>query len=595
MLLNASSASSPSLARGDSFGPLFSSAPPSSPSSVSYSFSPLNSSTSMSSILRFSPARYGSGVVVCASKNANDRPLTGVVFEPFEEVKKELDLVPSLPQVSLARQKFTDESEAAINEQINVEYTVSYIYHAMYAYFDRDNVARKGLAKFFKESSEEERDHAEKLMEYQNKRGGRVKLQSILMPVSEFDHPEKGDALYAMELALSLEKLTNEKLLHLQSVAVKNKDPQLTDFVETEFLAEQVEAIKKISEYVAQIRRGCGTSTRRCSTGMLLLRDDEFVAVESGVMLSGALIVAVYRIMLLKASSASSRSLARGDSFGSLFSSAPPSSPPSVSYSFSPLTSTSVSSVLRFSPARNESGVVVCASKNANNRPLTGVVFEPFEEVKKELDLVPSLPQVSLARQKFTDESEAAINEQINVEYNVSYIYHAMYAYFDRDNVALKGLAKFFKESSEEERDHAEKLMEYQNKRGGRVKLQSILMPVSEFEHPEKGDALYAMELALSLEKLTNEKLLHLHSVAVKNKDPQLTDFVETEYLAEQVEAIKKISEYVAQLRRGFGTSIRRCSTGMLLLRDDELVAVESGVMLSGALIVAVYRFWLRG
>ncbi|XP_050154869.1 ferritin-3, chloroplastic-like isoform X4 [Malus sylvestris] len=254
--------------------------------------------------------------------------------------------------------------------------------------------------------------------------------------------------------------------------------------------------------------------------------------------------------MLLKASSASSRSLARGDSFGPLFSSAPPSSPPSVSYSFSPLTSTSMSSILRFSLARNESGVVVCASKNANNRPLTGVVFEPFEEVKKELDLVPSLPQVSLARQKFTDESEAAINEQINVEYNVSYIYHAMYAYFDRDNVALKGLAKFFKESSEEERDHAEKLMEYQNKRGGRVKLQSILMPVSEFEHPEKGDALYAMELALSLEKLTNEKLLHLHSVAVKNKDPQLTDFVETEFLAEQVEAIKKISEYVAQLRR---------------------------------------------
>ncbi|XP_009369213.2 ferritin-3, chloroplastic [Pyrus x bretschneideri] len=255
MLLKASSASSHLLARGDSFGPLFSSAPSSSPPSVLYSFSLLNSSTSMSSILRFSPARNERGVVVCASKNANNRPLTGVVFDPFEEVKKELDLVPTLPQVSLARQKFTDESEAAINEQINVEYNVSYIYHAMYAYFDRDNVARKGIAKFFKESSEEERDHAEKLMEYQNKRGGRVKLQSILMPVSEFDHPEKGDALYAMELALSLEKLTNEKLLHLHSVAVKNKDPQLTDFVETEFLAEQVEAIKKISEYVAQIRR----------------------------------------------------------------------------------------------------------------------------------------------------------------------------------------------------------------------------------------------------------------------------------------------------------------------------------------------------
>ncbi|KAL6176482.1 hypothetical protein ACLB2K_053115 [Fragaria x ananassa] len=171
----------------------FTSPPPSSsPSSVSYSAAPLNSSTSLFLSLR-------SSLAVCvASKSANSRPLTGVLFEPFEEVKKELDLVPTLPQVSLARQKYSEDSEAAVNEQINVEYNVSYVYHAMYAYFDRDNVALRGLAKFFKESSEEERGHAEKLMEYQNKRGGRVKLQSILMPVSEFDHAEKGDALYGV-------------------------------------------------------------------------------------------------------------------------------------------------------------------------------------------------------------------------------------------------------------------------------------------------------------------------------------------------------------------------------------------------------------
>lgn len=54
----------------------------------------------------------------------------------------------------------------------------------------------------------------------------------------------------------------------------------------------------------------------------------------------------------------------------------------------------------------------------------------------------------------------------------------------------------------------------------------------------------------MSLEKLTNEKLLHVHAVASKNNDVQLADFVESEFLGEQVEAIKKISEYVAQLRR---------------------------------------------
>lgn len=73
----------------------------------------------------------------------------------------------------------------------------------------------------------------------------------------------------------------------------------------------------------------------------------------------------------------------------------------------------SVNSNLRFSSAKNGTGVVVCASKGAHNSSLTGVVFAPFEEVKKELDLVPTVPQVSLARHKFTDECEAAINEQI--------------------------------------------------------------------------------------------------------------------------------------------------------------------------------------
>uniref|UniRef100_A0A7N0UFF8 Ferritin n=1 Tax=Kalanchoe fedtschenkoi TaxID=63787 RepID=A0A7N0UFF8_KALFE len=213
--------------------------------------------------------------------------------------------------------------------------------------------------------------------------------------------------------------------------------------------------------------------------------------------------------------------------------------------------SSAVSPVVRAAKAVSGGNrvVVASASKSANHRPITGVVFEPFEEVK-ELLLVPAGPQESLARHKFVDQTEAAINEQINVEYNVSYVYHSLYAYFDRDNVALKGLAKFFKDSSLEEREHAEKLMEYQNKRGGKVKLQSIVMPLTEFDHPEKGDALHAMELALSLEKLVNEKLLHLHSVAERNNDVQLTDFVESEFLNEQVEAIKKISEYVAQLRR---------------------------------------------
>jgi len=46
--------------------------------------------------------------------------------------------------------------------------------------------------------------------------------------------------------------------------------------------------------------------------------------------------------------------------------------------------------------------------------------------------------------------------------------------YYDRDDVALKGFKKYFKMLSEGEREQAERLMKYQNKRGGRVVLQPI-------------------------------------------------------------------------------------------------------------------------
>lgn len=46
--------------------------------------------------------------------------------------------------------------------------------------------------------------------------------------------------------------------------------------------------------------------------------------------------------------------------------------------------------------------------------------------------------------------------------------------YFDRDNIALPHFSTFFLERSEKEREQAEKLLEYQNMRGGRILLQTI-------------------------------------------------------------------------------------------------------------------------
>lgn len=149
-------------------------------------------------------------------------------------------------------------------------------------------------------------------------------------------------------------------------------------------------------------------------------------------------------------------------------------------------------------------------------------------------------------RQNFHTECEAGVNKQINLELYASYVYQSMAWHFDRDDVALPGLHKFFKKSSEEEREHAEKLMKFQNRRGGRVVLKSIEKPAKD----EWGSPLEAMQMALALEKNINQVLLDLHKLATDHGDAHMTDFLEGNYLEEQVESIKELAGYVSQLTR---------------------------------------------
>lgn len=81
---------------------------------------------------------------------------------------------------------------------------------------------------------------------------------------------------------------------------------------------------------------------------------------------------------------------------------------------------------------------------------------------------------VSRVRQNFAAASEEGVNQQINLELYASYVYMSMAYHFDRDDVALPGFHKFFRKMSDEEREHAEKLMKYQNSRGGKVILRDI-------------------------------------------------------------------------------------------------------------------------
>ena len=74
-------------------------------------------------------------------------------------------------------------------------------------------------------------------------------------------------------------------------------------------------------------------------------------------------------------------------------------------------------------------------------------------------------------------------------------------AFYDRDDVALKGFSKFYMDCAKEEHEHAEKLIKYQHLRGGKVVFQPIDRPAQDsWETP-----LAAMEYALNMEKQVNQ------------------------------------------------------------------------------------------
>jgi len=158
---------------------------------------------------------------------------------------------------------------------------------------------------------------------------------------------------------------------------------------------------------------------------------------------------------------------------------------------------------------------------------------------------------MSRPRQNFHADCEAAINNQINMELSASYVYMSMAFYFDRDDVAFKNIKKYFLKASEEEREHAMKLMEYQNMRGGRIVLKDISKPAKD----EWGTIAEAFSAALELEKQVNQSLLNIHKIAGECNDPQFCDFLETHYLEEQVKAIKELSDHL--------TNIERVGTGL--------------------------------
>lgn len=152
---------------------------------------------------------------------------------------------------------------------------------------------------------------------------------------------------------------------------------------------------------------------------------------------------------------------------------------------------------------------------------------------------------------------EEALNEQIKEELGSAYLYLAMAAYFEAEN--LPGMAHWMRVQTQEELAHAMRIFNHLVERGGRVKLQALAEPAFQWNSP-----LEAFEAAYKHEQYISERIHKLVELARAEKDYPAEVMLQW-FVAEQVEEEDQALKVVEMLRR-LGDSGR----GLLWL-DKEL------------------------
>jgi ferritin len=157
----------------------------------------------------------------------------------------------------------------------------------------------------------------------------------------------------------------------------------------------------------------------------------------------------------------------------------------------------------------------------------------------------------------FSKTVQDALNEQIKNELYSAYLYLSMSAHFEAAN--LPGFAKWMRIQAGEEQTHAMKFFDFINDRGGRVTLQAILQPPTEFTTP-----LAVFEQVLEHEGKVTAMIHNLYALALKENDYP-TQVMLQWFINEQVEEEKNASHIVETLK------LAGDKGGSLLMLDHRL------------------------
>jgi ferritin len=138
------------------------------------------------------------------------------------------------------------EMEEAINKQINAEIYSSYLYLSMSAYFQSTGLA--GSASWMRQQAQEEMFHAMKMFDYVNERGGRVILQAVEQPQTEWT-----TASDVFRNVLSHEQKVTGLFNDLVNLALDERDHATNIFLQW-FVSEQVEEEASAGEIVDKLK-----------------------------------------------------------------------------------------------------------------------------------------------------------------------------------------------------------------------------------------------------------------------------------------------------------------------------------------------------
>lgn len=137
--------------------------------------------------------------------------------------------------------------EAALNQQLNEELFSAYLYVAISADFQDKNLP--GFASWMSKQAQEEMAHAKKFYDFIIDRGGKVRLQAIAQPQSEWASPSA-----AYEAGLIHERHISECIHDLYALAEEERDYPTRVFLHW-FIEEQVEEEATAEEWVEKVKR----------------------------------------------------------------------------------------------------------------------------------------------------------------------------------------------------------------------------------------------------------------------------------------------------------------------------------------------------